>query len=114
LAEVLAAVAILALTAVSVLFLFMTGTGLDAAGYKLTAAQAAAQLRMEEMVAAVDGGQLTVHSYGFPVDVAVFENYEGFAGLVHVVVTVFDADGVGVLCRLENVLNVLPGGLEND
>ena len=113
LAEVLAAMAILALTASSVLFLFMTATRLDAAGYKLTIAQAAARLRMEELVGqtAVDSEQMTDRNDGFPVDVSVSPDYEGFPGLVHVAVTVYDADGVDVLCRLENVLNVTPGGL---
>jgi prepilin-type N-terminal cleavage/methylation domain-containing protein len=111
LAEVLIAVAVLAVAATAVISLFLAGTKLDAAGTKHAIAQAAAQLRMEALVGqtAVDGGQGTAD--GFPVDVTVNANYMGFPGLAHVTVTVYDADGVSVLYTLENVLNVIPGGI---
>jgi prepilin-type N-terminal cleavage/methylation domain-containing protein len=132
LAEVLIALAILALTTGAVIFLFFTGTRLDAAGYKLTIAQATAQLRMEELVGRTEpeladflndeytpaAGVLTRNETGqnfnFRVTLALDLDYAvngvSYPNLAHALIRVFDADDATELYRLENVLNVVSGG----
>lgn len=126
LVELLIAIGVLVVVTAPILGLYVMGTRISAASYKLTSASCTAQLRMEELVGLTErelrGGAienpLTLDNYdynGFRVIAVVEFNNVVFAGvyypaLARAVVTVYDDDGT-VLCVQENYLNIAQGGV---
>lgn len=114
--EVLIALALLSVIVAPVLGMFVTGTRLTTASYKLTSASVTAQMRMEELVGLDKdelSGELGTREYynGFEVEAERTETGFGFENLIEVTVTVYDSDGTSVLATQTNILNVALGGV---